>query len=94
MQHLWQEVVVEAAHHVPAKAILVAEVADHQHKTDLAHIKVLEVAAEQLAVEEQDLTAKAKTAVSFKADQLAHTVVVVVADIMVVAVAATLNQTV
>ena len=87
-------VVVAAAHHVPAKVILVAVVVAHQHKTDLAHIKVLEVAVEQLEVAEQDLTAKAKTAVSFKADQLAHTVVAVVADIMVVVVDATLNQTV
>jgi hypothetical protein len=62
-------------------------------KTDFHHIKAQAAAGEHKVVAVPDPTVKAKLAASYKADQLAHTVVVVVADTMVVVVAVTSNQT-
>jgi predicted house-cleaning NTP pyrophosphatase (Maf/HAM1 superfamily) len=85
-------VVVVAAHHVLVPVTTVAVVVEQMHKTDFHHIKAQVAAAEHKVVAAPDPTVKAKMAASYKADQLAHTVVVVVADTMVVVADATSNR--
>jgi hypothetical protein len=85
-------VAAAAAHHVLVPVITVAVVVEQMHKTDFHHIKAQAAAAEHKVVAVPDPTVKAKPAASYKADQLAHTVVVVVVATMAVVVDATSNR--
>ena len=80
-------------HHVLGKVILVAGAGELQDKPDLARTKAPAAAGAHKVAAAQDLTDKDRMDRHYKADLLARTVVVVVVDIGVVAVDATLNQT-
>ena len=79
--------------HVLVPVLTVVGVVEQMHKTDFHHIKAQAVAAVLKMRVVLDLTAKEMQAASYKADQLAHTVVVVVVATMAVVVAVILNQT-
>jgi len=87
-------VVVVAVHHVLVPVTTVVAVAEQMLKTDFHHIKAQAAAGELKMLAVLDPTVKAKTAASYKADQLAHMAVVVAVATMVAAVAVTSNQTV
>ena len=86
-------VVVVAVQVVLVPVTTVVAAAEQMLKTDFHHIKAQAAAVELKMLAVADPTVKAKTAANYKADQLAHTVVVVVADTMVAVVAVTSNQT-